>query len=80
MDISNCQLVIVHCLIGYCRTNKEKFYFLKHMLNLMPANTELIKWFTNYLFKEKEKSKQPLQFLYDHLIINSIKNDSLWIM
>jgi hypothetical protein len=62
----------------YCRTNKDKFYLLKYLLVIIPSNTELIKWFTNYLIKEN--ASHALQLLYDHLVISSIKNDSLWIM
>jgi hypothetical protein len=77
IEITNSQLVIVECLIKYCRTNKEKFYLLKNLLQLIPTNTELIKWFTNYLVIT---SKHPIQLLYDHLIVSSVKIDSLWIL
>lgn len=79
VDITFSQLIIVEYLLKYCRTNRDKYFLLKHLIALLPANFELFKWFTNYLFKESS-AKYALQYLYDHLIINSITNDSLWIL
>ncbi len=57
----------------------DKYALLKYLLELMPYNCELIKLITNTSTK-LNGAKQTLQMLYDHLSINLITNEQLWIL
>ena len=73
------QLIIVDYILKQNKTNKRKYAILKSLLDIMPTNVELVKWFANYCIKENPP-KVAIQILYDHLNIHSIANDSLWIL
>lgn len=90
---------IVDTLIKlFSKTVNEKFALAKHLLNLMPNNTDLIKivvYYSNKLSNNSSGSsltnisntsvstnnqQKTLQMFYDHLIINSIDSEQLWIL
>ena len=74
----NCVVEILLKL--FARTIYEKFALTKYLIeDLMPTNSDLIKMFVSYSNK-LNGMHQTLQFLYDHLIVNSIDNEQLWIL
>ena len=73
------QMALAEILLKMCRTNKDKYLLMKHLLDIIPSNVELVKWFMNYCGKENQ-TKRAVQLIYDHLTIHCIKNDSLWLL
>jgi hypothetical protein len=73
-----------NCLVDlwlrlFTRTINDKYLLVKFLIELMPLNTELIKIFINYGTKING-AKITLQLAYNHLILNSIDNENIWIL
>lgn len=73
-----------NCLIDlwlklFSKNINEKYLLSKCILDLIPLNQDLIKLFVNYSIK-LNGSKSTLQFVFNHLNVNSIDCDYLWIL
>lgn len=73
-----------NCLIDlliklFARTLSDKFLLTNHLVGLMPKNVDLVKLNVNYSMKLNGINK-TLQIFYDHLSINSIDIEHLWIL
>ncbi len=73
-----------NCLIDlwiklFTRSLSDKYSLVKYLIDLMPLNLDLIRLFINYGTK-LNGSKVTLQLVYDHLIVNSIDNEYIWIL
>ena len=77
-EIEYYQVTIAEILVKLCRSNKDKYQLIKQLLDIMPDNVELLKWFVNYC-KQENTTNKAVQLVYDHLTIHSIKNDTLWL-
>lgn len=73
----NCVIDILVKLYG--RTLSDKFTLTSFLVGLMPKNVELIKMHVNYSIKLNGTQK-TLQIFYDHLTVNSIDLEHLWIL
>lgn len=83
-DLNDLDYYYQNCLIDlwlklFCKNLNEKYLFSKFLLELIPFNQDLIKLFVNYSLK-LNGSKSTLQFVYNHLSMNSIDCDYLWIL
>ncbi len=70
-----------NCLINalfklYAKNLSEKFLLAKHLSQLMPYNTDLIKMMVNF-GKKIDGTAKTLQTLYDHLCVHSVENEHL---
>ena len=73
-----------NCLIDlwiklFTRSLSDKYLLVKYLIDLMPLNFDLIRLFINYGTK-LNGTKVTLQLVYDHLIMNSIDNEYIWIL
>ncbi len=75
---NNCVVEVL--LKVFAKNIGEKFALLKYLTeDLMPTNSNLIRMFAAYSVK-LYGLHQTLQSLYDHLTINSIDNQHLWVL
>jgi hypothetical protein len=70
-----------NCLIDtlfklYARNLSDKCLLAKHLSELMPHNTGLIKMLVNFS-KKFDGTQKTLQFLYDHLCVHSVFDEQL---
>lgn len=63
----------------FTRNQSEKFHLAKFLVDLMPSNSDLVKLFVSFSYKLNGLHK-TLQMFYDHLSINSIDNEHLWVL
>jgi hypothetical protein len=73
----NCLADILVRLYG--RNLSDKYALTSYMVALMPKNVELVKLFVNYGVK-LNGTRKCLQTFYDHLTINSIDMEHLWLL
>ncbi len=81
VDFFYYQNCVVEVLLKlFAKTIGDKFALAKYLIeDLMPTNSNLIRVFVAYSIK-LNGMHQTLQSLYDHLIINSIDNQRLWVL
>lgn len=79
----NCIIEFVLRLFGgsHSRTGNfnERLSLVRLLLELAPTNGELVKQFT-WLSHKVNGLQKTVQLLYDHLSINTIDNEHLWIL
>lgn len=63
----------------FTRTFSEKFTIVKFLIDLMPHNSELNKQFV-WLSMKFNGLHKTVQAFYDHLSINLVDNEHLWIL
>ncbi len=63
----------------FTRTATDKCTLLKHVLELMPRNTSILKLLAQHSIK-LHGAKHTLQLLYDHLSLYSIGDEYMWIL
>ncbi len=73
-----------NCLIDlwlklFSKNISEKYLLCKCILDIIPLNRDLIKLLANYSIK-LNGPKSTLQFVFNHLNVNSIDCDYLWIL
>lgn len=73
-----------NCLVDlwlklFTRTLNDKYLLVKFLIELVPLNIDLIKLFINYGTK-LNGAKITLQLVYNHLILNSIDHENIWIL
>ena len=73
----NCLVDVLLKLYG--KNLNDKYLLAKYLLNLMPDSVELIKLLVNFSTKLNGIQK-TLQILYDHLTVNSLDDEHLWIL
>ena len=83
-DSTNRDYYYQNCLVDlwlklFTKNINEKFLLVKFLIELMPHNTELMKIFIYYGTK-LNGTKETLHFAYNHLIINSIDDENIWIL
>jgi len=73
-----------NCLVDlwmkmYTKTASERATFTKHLMIKMPLNVSVMRLFVHNATKSLGV-KVTLQTMYDHLTLNLVNNESIWIL
>lgn len=73
-----------NCLVDlwmklYTRTALDRTLLAKYLMGKMPLNTSVIRLFVHNATKTRGV-KVTLQTVYDHLTLNLVNNESVWIL
>jgi len=63
----------------YTKTASERATFTKHLMIKMPLNVSVMRLFVHNATKSLGV-KVTLQTMYDHLTLNLVNNESIWIL